>query len=176
MQEHDIVFHKAFEYVMENEGYHSNDADDPGGETWYGLSKRFLNDHGIYKDRWTKYEASCIYFSYFWLPCQCNLISDSNIAIKYFDMAVNMGAKTATILLQGAINSLLVQDKINVDGVIGPSTRYAREEICSKDQCYQLLEMLCKECKEKYQNIAKLKPTMKKYLNGWINRANKKPS
>ena len=40
-------FEEAIKVILKHEGGYSNDKDDPGGATDYGISLRFLQDHDI---------------------------------------------------------------------------------------------------------------------------------
>lgn len=105
-------FDQAFDRLISHEGGYSNNKNDPGGETKYGISKRSYPALNI-KDL-TREMAKAIYLKDFWLP----LGEDAHPAIKYqaFDFAVNSGIQTAIRKLQQAIG---VAD----DGHFGPISR-----------------------------------------------------
>lgn len=168
------VYDRAFEYVMYNEGVYSNDPQDPGGETWYGISKRFLKSVNIEKASFTKKEANSMYYCYFWLPAKCNLISEPRIAIKYFDMTVQFGHSCATILMQNALNELSDQ-KVVVDGIMRKENVDVIKKVCMESSESKLLDVLCKECKKKYLGIIANNPTMSKWRKIWLKRAERVP-
>jgi lysozyme family protein len=103
---------KAIEFVLEMEGGYTLDADDPGGETKYGISKKAYPNLDI--KTLTITEAKTIYENDYWKPCKCDELPTS-FAISVFDTAVNQGVYTAIKLLQ---KTLGVKD----DGIIGPVT------------------------------------------------------
>lgn len=105
-------FDKAFEQLIGNEGGYVNDPRDPGGETKYGISKRSYpgeNIAGLTLER-----AKAIYLRDYWGPAGCDAWPDL-VKFEVFDIAVNMGVKTAVMMLQRAVGA-------GVDGVIGPQT------------------------------------------------------
>ena len=89
-------FEKALKFVLKWEGRYSNDPNDPGGETKYGISKRSYPELDISK--LTLKQAKEIYYKNYWLKTGCDeLPYPFNIIV--FDTAVNMGRRRATELL-----------------------------------------------------------------------------
>ena len=85
-------FEKALEFVLKWEGGYSNDPNDPGGETKYGISKRSYPELDISK--LTLGQAKEIYYQNYWKKCSCDeLPYPFNIIV--FDTAVNMGKRKA---------------------------------------------------------------------------------
>lgn len=118
-------FEKAFSMVMKFEGGYSNDPNDPGGETKFGISKRAYPHLDIAS--LTEDQAKDIYHLDYWqgisgdfLPYPINII--------IFDAAVNQGKKRAVRMLQEAL-------KIKQDGLIGSQTikavKNASSEFCA---------------------------------------------
>jgi lysozyme family protein len=67
-------FPKALAFCLKWEGGYSFDKDDPGGETFKGLTVR---DHPELKDKihnqtLTDEEAGAVYIRKYWLPAGCN--------------------------------------------------------------------------------------------------------
>lgn len=91
-------FDTAFERLIGNEGGYSNDPNDPGGETNWGISKRSYPNVDI--KNLTKEGAKAIYLRDFWDP-----LGNAHPAIKFqaFDFAVNSGIQTAIRKLQASI-------------------------------------------------------------------------
>ena len=106
-------FDDAFTRLLGNEGGYTNNPNDPGGETNWGISKRSYPDVDI--KNLTQEGAKAIYLRDFWNP-----IGDAHPAIKFqvFDFAVNSGIRTAIRKLQAAIG---VAD----DGHWGPASAAA---------------------------------------------------
>lgn len=91
-------FDTAFERLIGHEGGYSNDPQDPGGETNWGISKRSYPNENI--KTLTRESAKTLYFAQFWSP-----LADAHDAIKFqvFDFAVNGGMTVAVRKLQAAI-------------------------------------------------------------------------
>lgn len=110
------TFDRALGLVMDLEGGYSNRplADDPGGETLWGLSRRYNPDMP-----WppTKDQAADRYRTHYWNAIQGDLLPWP-VALVLFDAAVQHDPVTAIKLLQGALRVL-------ADGVLGPHTRAA---------------------------------------------------
>lgn len=96
----------------QHEGGYSNDPNDKGGETKYGVSKRAFPAEDI--PNLTLDRAKAIYRMHYWSAAGCEFAPD---LLKYelFDMAVNQGVSAAVKALQYAAG---VED----DGVIGNKT------------------------------------------------------
>lgn len=106
-------FDTAFDRLLGHEGGYSNDPQDPGGETNWGISKRSYPNIDI--KALTRDEAKAIYSKDFWAP-----LADADPAIKLqvFDFAVNGGLPIAIHKLQAAVG---VAD----DGDWGPHSMQA---------------------------------------------------
>lgn len=115
----DDRFKKAVELVLQHEGGYVNDPQDPGGETNYGISKRNYSRLDI--RNMTRDMAVQIYYDDYWKRYGYGMIASDDLAAKVFDMAVNMGAKRAHMILQEAINRTTPW-RLAVDGILGPLT------------------------------------------------------
>ena len=117
-------FDTAFAHVIGVEGGYSNDKDDPGGETKFGICKRAYPAEDI--SNMTLDRAKMFYKRDYWdlvkgdeLPAPLNSL--------VFDCAVNQGVDTAIKLLQKTLN-------VATDGIIGADTmRKARD--AGKETC-----------------------------------------
>ena len=91
-----------------------------------------------------------------------------NIAIQLFDLSVNLGIRTMTIILQRALCSA----GINVieDGLLGPVTLSATNNADPKI----LLAAIKSEAAGYYRLIAAKNPQQQKFLKGWLSRAYRK--
>ena len=105
-----MTFDVVFDRLMGHEGGYSNDPQDPGGETNWGISKRSYPNVDI--KNLTRLGAKVIYWSDFWRPIHGDKLHDG-VAFQVFDFAVNSGISTAIRALQRAID---VAD----DGHFGP--------------------------------------------------------
>jgi lysozyme family protein len=153
-------FDKAIIKTLEHEGgaTYTNDPDDPGGETKYGISKRAHPTVDI--KNLTEAEAKAIYKRDYWNPIRGDDINSQLVAENIFDTAVNMGNRTASRLAQMAL------EIEPVDGIIGPQTlgviNKANEEI------FILKYTIAKIAR--YAHICNRRAESRKYLLGWINR------
>jgi lysozyme family protein len=160
------AFAAAVANVLAWEGGYVNDPDDPGGETNFGISKRFypsVDIRGL-----TRAGAIAIYRRDWW---DKNRIGDfpDPIAIKMLDIAVNMGWSAAVKVLQRACNHAGPAHPIAVDGSCGPITRKTVHDLYATVP--NLLGILRIEDANRYREIAASNPVMAKYLRGWLRRA-----
>lgn len=87
------AFKKSLTFTLKWEGGYVNDADDPGGETKWGISKRAYPEVDI--KNLTPELASELYFRDYWVRSGCQELSfPFNTAV--FDTAVNCGVGRAT--------------------------------------------------------------------------------
>ncbi len=156
-------FEKAFEYVIQNEGGYVFDKNDPGGETKFGITKRSYPSLNIRE--LTLEDAKKIYYRDFWQKGKFEEISDDLIAMQVFDLSVNLGIRSAVIVLQRALRS--VGKNVQEDGLMGSQTLLATTD--SEPRC--LLAAIKSEAAGYYRQIAAKNPSQQKFLKGWLNRA-----
>jgi len=145
-----VSFQQAVEFVLSEEGGYSNDPQDPGGETNFGISKRAYP--GLNIASLTRREAIDIYRRDYWdrLPAL-----PPGIAVAVFDFAVNAGMSRAIKTLQMAVG-------VNADGVVGPITRSALGQL-SDDA---VLALFSAERAIFYAGIS----GFQRYGRGWLRR------
>lgn len=146
-------FDQAFDRLLGNEGGYVNRADDPGGETRWGISKRSYPALDI--KNLTREEARAIYYQDFWVRGHMNEF-DAAIAFQLFDIAVNSGIETAVRLLQRAAG---VAD----DGHIGPVTVEAVKRFSVPD----MLMLVIAERLDFWRKLS----TWPTFGKGWVGRA-----
>ena len=110
-------FNDIIEKVLQHEGGYVNDPNDLGGETKYGITKRFYPDLDI--KNLTKDKAKEIYYEDYWLKNKVDKMP-LHLQYIYFDMCINMGKRTAVKILQGSC--IGKGKKIALDGGLGPNT------------------------------------------------------
>lgn len=93
---------KGLDFVLKWEGGYVNDPDDAGGETKYGIAKRFFPHLDI--KNLTMEQAKEIYESQYWTRAGCPWLKDENLAIVVFDTAVNCGVGFAKSVLEKTQN------------------------------------------------------------------------
>ena len=96
------TFEEIIKSVLEHEGGYVNDPDDAGGETKYGIAKRWYPSVDI--KNLTKEQAKKIYHQDYWRRGKCDEVPPQLRHI-YFDMCVNFGRSGAVKVLQQAANS-----------------------------------------------------------------------
>lgn len=105
-------FDKLIDRVLSHEGGYSNDPQDPGGETQWGISKRAHPDVNI--KALTRAQAIDIYRADYWDKIKGDQLP-AGVAFQVLDAAVNHGARVASRWLQTSIG-------VTADGIIGPVT------------------------------------------------------
>lgn len=108
-------FSVAIDRILSHEGGYTAGANDPGGETNFGLSKRSYPNLDI--KNLTRDKAVAIYKRDFWDKINGNSLP-FGIAFQVLDFAVNSGIRTAIKSLQRAIN-------VDDDGSFGPASMAA---------------------------------------------------
>lgn len=79
-------FNQAFKLTVGLEGGYSNDPRDPGGETRFGISKRYHPDENI--KNLSLERAMEIYLNEYWIPARCD-DAPYPMDICLFDSQVN---------------------------------------------------------------------------------------
>lgn len=109
-------YDQAFDALIGNEGGYSFNANDPGGETMWGITARVARRNGYLGDMklLSRDTAKGIYEHEYWAPARCDDLPPA-LRFQMFDAAVNSGVEQATLWLQRAVD-------VAADGVIGPAT------------------------------------------------------
>lgn len=174
-------YKEAVKKVMRSEGGYVNDRDDPGGETYIGVTRV---NHSNWEG-WTTIDIirgessghrdfkqnlkGCteltemvekFYKTYYWDTIKGDYIENQDVADCIFDFGVNGGVRTSSKIAQTVVGS-------RADGVIGRNTLAAISAIEPEKfvMSFTLLRIA------RYAAICRRRPTSKKYLLGWINRA-----
>lgn len=160
--------------VFALEGGYSNHPHDPGGETMYGVTERVARANGYtgpMKDL-SKEVASKIYEQeYIISPGFDKIIERSpQVGHKLVDSGVNLGTVQQVKSLQRALNALNGNrtPNIKVDGVIGPATLTAVDELQkrygARKTCELLIKLLDAQQAQHYMGLTNLKV----FTVGWI--------
>jgi lysozyme family protein len=102
-------FDSAFTIILGSEGGYVNDPRDSGGETKYGIAKKFYPNLDI--KNLTVEQAKAIYKKDYWDKAGCDSMP-YKMALVAFDCAVNQGVGIAIKLAQKSCN-------VDDDGIIG---------------------------------------------------------
>lgn len=105
------LFPAAVAIVLDREGVLSDDKNDPGGETWFGIARAF-HPHIPWPP--TREQAIAIYRAEYWDHCRCGELPWP-LALAVFDGAVQHAPVDSVRMLQAAA-------KVGADGVIGAKT------------------------------------------------------
>jgi lysozyme family protein len=173
-------FSEAINVVLQHEGGFSDDPADSGGTTNHGISLRYLRTVGDldcdgYRDgdldrdgdvdsddirRMSVRDAVALYKSQWWDRYGYEQIHAQDVATKVFDLAVNMGARQAHIVVQRALRA--VGKVVKEDGILGPVTI----EAINNYQPRGLLPAIRSEAAGFYRGLNR-----PQFIAGWLNRA-----
>lgn len=151
-------FNKFFDELLFNEGGFSDDPDDSGGKTIYGISSRFfpetykqIMDLFLQGKRDVAFQmAKKFYRKEFYNPLY-NELKDYQLAFRIFDVGVNIGKKKAIKILQKCLG-------ITADGIFGKMTLAKANEVNIYDTFVEKLE-------EYYKSLHQ-----PKFEKGWLKR------
>lgn len=167
--------------TLETEGGYVNDKLDSGGETYCGIAHnsnpnwkgwKIVDAHKPLKWNQKIQDAELerlvieIYDAKYYQPIKADKIDSDMIRTHLYDMGVNAGTGAAVKLLQKAINKVY-GIAIAVDGAIGNITlTHTNNKAKQKD----LEKEYINQRREYYRNLVNVKPSNKKFLQGWLNR------
>ena len=151
-------FEEIIEEVLKHEGGYVNDPTDLGGETNFGITKRFYPDVDI--KNLTKEGAKEIYYQDYWIKNRVPQLPEELKHIN-FDMCVNQGRGRAVKILQKAANAKGAD--LVVDGGLGPKTIGALSDVeLDRVRAYRV---------KYYADLVTRKPELEKFYFGWFRRA-----
>ena len=150
-------FDDIIEITLHHEGGYVHDPKDLGGETNFGIAKRFYPDEDI--ENLTKDRAKDIYKQDYW---DKNKVDDLTDDLKhiFFDMCVNQGKGRAVKILQRSANAKGAD--LKVDGGLGPKTIGALKGVeLQRVRAYRI---------KYYADLVTRKPDLEKFYYGWFRR------
>jgi lysozyme family protein len=160
-------FDISIKVILKHEGGYINDSSDPGGETNFGISRKFLISVGLPNEDIKNMivdRAVELYKQYFWKSLYDD-ITDQTITSKFFDLCVNMGSNQGTKLVQRSCIQLGC--KIGDDGVFGKNTLAAINGCDASLLIDKIIDIQC----QFYKDLAASKPSLAKFLKQWLIRA-----
>lgn len=124
------AFDSAFNDVLGIEGRYSDNPNDSGGATKYGITERVARANGYRGDMraLTEAEARVIAKNQYWDTLRLDMVAAASPAIarEMFDTGYNMGIGVAGKALQRALNAFNHRGAdypdVEVDGLVGPLT------------------------------------------------------
>ncbi|KTE24440.1 MULTISPECIES: glycosyl hydrolase 108 family protein [unclassified Sphingopyxis] len=187
--------------LLKTEGGFVDDPADRGGTTKYGWSLRTLviegkvdldddgradfdldgdgDIDGYDVRKLTRGDAKFLYHHCFWKRMGCDNLPRP-VGEMMFDQGVNAGIGSARRLLQLAINRCLERAasapaKLKVDGAIGKQTLDAMNWVLRWGALGMpaLVDAFRVEVRLRYRAIAERTPSQKKFLKGWLARADR---
>jgi lysozyme family protein len=153
-------FDPAISKTLAHEGgaTFTDDANDRGGATKYGISQRAYPDLDI--RNLSEQQAKDIYRRDYWDRIQADDIHSQAIAENLFDTCVNMGVRSGSRLAQQALSIT------PADGIIGPQSLAV---INAADESLFLARFALAKI-QRYAEICNADGSQRKYLLGWLNR------
>ncbi|MBF6569088.1 MAG: hypothetical protein IVW54_09445 [Candidatus Binataceae bacterium] len=156
------AFAVALARVFADEGGYSDQRNDPGGATKYGISQHQYPTLDIAK--LTRDEAATIYYRDWWQRFDFGSLPDT-VGGKLFNLAINIGPREASLCLQRALRAC--GHRVAEDGALGDQSRAAAQ---SADPA-ALAAALRSEAAGHYRVLAVSDARRKVFLEGWLNRA-----
>jgi len=196
MEKYGKTFIESLQYVLENEGYYSNNPDDPGGETFRGISRKFhpdwkgwviidkfKKDPEVLKKEYLKnktlqrYVAKFYYFN-FYKKSHADFFEEFSPTLAYniFDYAINAGVRTSLKNLQTSLNILIKEFKLKlkplmVDGIIGPHSTNTFKIVLDELNEDLIIRAYQNSRVLHYINLIKERPIYLKFIKGWVKRS-----
>jgi lysozyme family protein len=145
--------------LLRREGGLTNDPNDAGGRTNYGISEK-SNPSAWADNKVTEAEAREIYLTKYVKGPKFDQIPDTLLRAQLVDFGVNSGPSIAIQKLQHIVG-------VEADGIIGPKTLTA---LASCD-VRAVNNKLAAERIKMIGRICAKNPNQLKFLGGWLNRA-----
>lgn len=170
-------FKSALKKVLAREGGYSMDPDDPGGETYKGISRKMHSKwsgwgqidlykrqpgfpDNLEKDMELQSETELFYQVNFWDKICGDHFADQSVAESIFNFAVNAGVGVSASLAQMVVDA-------HVDGVIGNQSVAKINAFDSEH--FHAAFTVAKIAR--YVSIVGKRTECKKYFYGWVCRA-----
>ncbi len=172
------AFDDALEHLLRIEGGYVDDPRDRGGATRYGITVGTARAEGYAGPmrELTLETAREIYRRRYWDALRLEQVAahDGPSAARLFDIAVNMGPRTAGRFLQRSLNLLnrgaqLFPD-LAVDGVVGGRTVEALRALTDPTEHTALLRLLRAYQGKRYIEIIEHDPGQERFTRGWLKR------
>ena len=157
------LFDRAIEIVLAHEGEtYTENPNDRGGPTKFGIAQCW--NPGVNIEELTREQAIEIYWKRYWMGHGYEQLPEP-VAIKVFDLAVNLGEQTVTICLQRALRACGI--RVKIDGLLGPETC----EATGRADGASLMAALRSEAAGEYRLRVARDAGQSAFRDGWLNRA-----
>ena len=167
-------FEKIFDYLLKVEGGYTNDKNDKGGETTWGITKEEARRkvyNGSMKNLTQDFAKRILEKDYYLKNC-LNEVKNDKVALSICDWIFNSG-KWATKKAQVTLNRYFGYDLV-VDGIFGIKTIKALNEVEEQGKSEEFLKNYHNLQRKFYHSVVEYNPTQKDFLKGWLNRVDKK--
>lgn len=180
-----MFFITAHHKVAESEGGYSNNPNDLGGETMYGVTEEVARRKGYrgpMKDLSAE-EAADIGYSTYWEPLHLDevaLTQDTtyeDVAYRLYDISFNMGPGNAGKIFQRCLNSLNNQGRlysdVPIDGAVGNRTMRAFRSYSSyrkEEGALPLYTCISGLQTAHYIRISEARAQNETFTYGWLRR------
>lgn len=181
------AFEIANKKSMNFEGGYVNDPDDPGAETYKGISRRYHPEVTIWPiiDGMKAQNIGTVltdelkgiihawYKVWHWDFFGMDFINDQRIANEIYDSGINLGRRTVGKFVQECSNTHFDESQIlKVDGYPGPRTQsnLAKIIVMGPARIDTLYKQLNSEQGHHYTMAANKNPRLKKFVVGWYKR------
>jgi lysozyme family protein len=156
-------FPQAIEAVLAHEGGYVNNPNDKGGETNWGIAKKYHPEIDV--KNLTRDGAKQIYYNEYWEKNNLDKVVEQKVATALLDTVVNHGSGPK--IIQQAINRAGVS--VAIDGKLGTGSISAINKI--KPDTF--LSALYVEREKLYRSLVAKDPTQAQFLKGWLARISK---
>lgn len=175
-------FEPAVAYTLTNEGRLSEDRNDRGGLTKWGIVAPTLATYqrktGLLIGRnvasLSQAEAIAIYRALYW---RYDGITNQAVATKLFDYGVNVGLTQAVLFAQRgmAMYGATLRQTVVSDGLWGPATLSAINLTTDILGFAAVLKAMCYQAAIFYTGIVAKDSTQLVFIDGWLARAARRP-
>lgn len=170
-------FLDSLQFALKWEGSKfTNDPNDLGGATRFGVTQATYNGYLLKKNKQTKSvefieqdEVQDIYYEFFWLKAGCPNIVSAKVAMAIFDFVVNSG-----FVRKGGYGGMQIIQKAfgaTADGIAGTATIGAINTVINAHNELFACKLIQDARRKNYERLGSV-PSQKKWLKGWLNRVN----